>query len=76
MGADCLTSNRRDATFCGAQKSTTGELAIIMSDAVLTDLRDGIAVLTLNRPHKLNAWDTGMRAVFEERTARRAANGK
>lgn len=32
-----------------------------MTDAVLTKLEDGIATLTLNKPHKLNAWDTPMR---------------
>ena len=26
-----------------------------MSDPVLLDINDGIALLTLNRPHKLNA---------------------
>jgi len=29
---------------------------------VLTDVTDGIATLTLNKPWKLNAWDTPMRA--------------
>jgi enoyl-CoA hydratase len=29
---------------------------------VLTDVSDGLATLTLNKPHKLNAWDTPMRA--------------
>jgi enoyl-CoA hydratase/carnithine racemase len=33
-----------------------------MSTAILTDVTDGIATLTLNKPHKLNAWDTPMRA--------------
>lgn len=34
-----------------------------MSDhAVLSDLTDGIATVTLNKPWKLNAWDTPMRA--------------
>ena len=35
-----------------------------MSDAhpVLTDISDGLATLTLNKPAKLNAWDTPMRA--------------
>jgi enoyl-CoA hydratase/carnithine racemase len=30
--------------------------------AVLTDVADGIATLTLNKPQKLNAWDTPMRS--------------
>ena len=32
-----------------------------MSNAVLTKVVDGIATLTLNKPEKLNAWDTPMR---------------
>lgn len=32
-----------------------------MSKGVLTDVADRIATLTLNRPSKLNAWDTPMR---------------
>ena len=30
--------------------------------AVLSDVSDGLATLTLNKPAKLNAWDTPMRA--------------
>ena len=30
--------------------------------AVLTDVSEGLATLTLNKPRKLNAWDTPMRA--------------
>ena len=33
-----------------------------MSDAVLTDISGGIGTITLNKPWKLNAWDTPMRA--------------
>jgi len=33
-----------------------------MTDAVLTKVENGIATLTLNKPWKLNAWDTPMRA--------------
>lgn len=32
-----------------------------MSNAVLTKVADGVATLTLNKPEKLNAWDTPMR---------------
>ena len=34
--------------------------------AVLTDVADGIATVTLNKPWKLNAWDTPMRAEIAE----------
>jgi enoyl-CoA hydratase len=30
--------------------------------AIITDIADGIGILTLNKPWKLNAWDTPMRA--------------
>src|ERR1043165_5887093 len=33
-----------------------------MSDAVLTEIIGGIGTITLNKPWKLNAWDTPMRA--------------
>jgi enoyl-CoA hydratase len=32
-----------------------------MSEAIRTDISDGIGTLTLNKPRKLNAWDTPMR---------------
>ncbi len=32
-----------------------------MSEHVLTHIQGGIALLTINKPHKLNAWDTSMR---------------
>lgn len=32
-----------------------------MSENVLTDITDGIGTITLNRPKKLNAWDSPMR---------------
>jgi hypothetical protein len=56
------------------ENATSGEIVIIMSDAVLTGRNDGITVLTLNRPHKLDAWETGMQAFFEGRTAQLDAN--
>jgi enoyl-CoA hydratase len=34
--------------------------------AVLTDVHEGIATVTFNRPWKLNAWDTPMRAEIAE----------
>ena len=37
-----------------------------MSNAILTDIADGLATITLNKPHKLNAWDTPMRALVTE----------
>ena len=33
-----------------------------MTSAILTEVSGGTATLTLNKPHKLNAWDTAMRA--------------
>ncbi len=33
-----------------------------MPPAILTEISDGLATLTLNKPWKLNAWDTPMRA--------------
>ncbi|MGE5512701.1 MAG: enoyl-CoA hydratase/isomerase family protein [Bacteroidota bacterium] len=33
-----------------------------MTEAILTEITDGIGTLTLNKPWKLNAWDTPMRA--------------
>jgi enoyl-CoA hydratase/carnithine racemase len=33
-----------------------------MTSAIVTEVKDGLATLTLNKPHKLNAWDTPMRA--------------
>ena len=36
-----------------------------MQNTVLTDVADGIATLTLNKPSKLNAWDTPMRAAVQ-----------
>ena len=33
-----------------------------MPSAIITAVKDGLATLTLNKPHKLNAWDTPMRA--------------
>ena len=33
-----------------------------MSDAVLAEISGGIGTITLNKPWKLNAWDTPMRA--------------
>jgi len=37
-------------------------IAMSNTHAVLTDVSDGLATLTLNKPAKLNAWDTPMRA--------------
>jgi enoyl-CoA hydratase len=34
--------------------------------AVLKDVTDGVATLTLNKPYQLNAWDTPMRAEIAE----------
>lgn len=38
-----------------------------MSESVLTEVNDGIALMTLNRPKKLNAWDTPMRMEIAAR---------
>ena len=42
--------------------------------SVLTDISEGIATITLNKPRKLNAWDTPMRA--EIAAVLRAWNGE
>src|SRR5215510_12545843 len=34
--------------------------------AVLTEVSEGLAILTLNKPYKLNAWDTPMRAEIAQ----------
>lgn len=45
-----------------------------MSDLVLYDVRDGVAVLTLNRPDRLNAWSLDMEAVYAECLDRASAD--
>lgn len=40
-----------------------------MSETVLTSVEDGIGTVTLNRPEKLNAWDTPMRNAIAARLA-------
>ena len=40
-----------------------------MPDLVLTKLRDGVAIVTLNRPHVRNAWNRAMREDLVERLA-------
>ena len=37
-----------------------------MSESVLVDVDAGIAVVTFNKPEKLNAWDTPMRNLIGE----------
>jgi len=44
-----------------------------MTSAILTDISSGIATLTLNKPQKMNAWDTPMRG--EVMAALKAWNG-
>jgi enoyl-CoA hydratase len=41
-----------------------------MSDTVLVDVSDGIGTVTLNRPPKLNAWNTPMREAVSAALAR------
>ncbi len=41
-----------------------------MSDAVLTEIRDGIAIITLNRPQTLNVLSPEMRPAFTEAICR------
>lgn len=41
-----------------------------MSETVLVDVRDGIGTVTLNRPDRLNAWDTPMREAVAAALAR------
>src|SRR5690349_485289 len=35
-----------------------------MSDVLLRDITDGVAVLTLNRPDRLNAWTTELEHAY------------
>jgi 2-(1,2-epoxy-1,2-dihydrophenyl)acetyl-CoA isomerase len=49
-------------------------MTVDRTDAVLVDKRDGIAVLTLNRPEARNAIDDGMREVFAARLREVAAD--
>jgi enoyl-CoA hydratase len=37
-----------------------------MTSAIITDVSDGLATLTLNKPWKLNAWDTPMRSEISD----------
>ena len=37
-----------------------------MSESVLVEVDAGIAVVTLNKPEKLNAWDGPMRARLKQ----------
>lgn len=37
-----------------------------MSDSILTETRDGVCTITLNRPHRHNAMDDAMSAAFGE----------
>ena len=41
---------------------------------VLVDLRDGVAVLTLNRPDRMNAWTKGMEDALRAAFARAEAD--
>ena len=41
-----------------------------MSESVLVDVADGVGTLTLNRPTKLNAWDTPMREAIAAKLAK------
>ena len=38
-----------------------------MDDALIEERHDGVAVLTFNRPEKLNAWSADMAAAYQER---------
>ena len=38
-----------------------------MTSAIITEVSEGLASLTLNKPWKLNAWDTPMRGEISER---------
>lgn len=46
-----------------------------MSDLVLTDVHDGVAVLTLNRPERLNAWTGRMESEYRAAMADAEADG-
>jgi enoyl-CoA hydratase/carnithine racemase len=43
-------------------------------EPVLYDVRDGVAVVTLNRPHRLNAWTRAMEVAYFDALDRAAAD--
>jgi enoyl-CoA hydratase/carnithine racemase len=65
-GAGVVRFDTAGRAACNRMCKRRAEQGRPMTDAVLTKVEGGIAILTLNKPWKLNAWDTPMRAEVSQ----------